>query len=34
VNVEPVVDRLAFHIGDESGYVDHCHVQGHYRQQA
>ncbi len=34
VDVEPVVDRLALQVGDESGYVDHCHVQGHYRQQA
>jgi hypothetical protein len=28
VHVEPVIDRLTLHIGDESCYVDDCHVLG------
>jgi hypothetical protein len=26
VHVEPVIDRLTLHVGDESCYVDDCHV--------
>jgi hypothetical protein len=26
VHVEPVVDGLAFEVGDESRDVDHCHA--------
>jgi hypothetical protein len=34
VHMEPAVDGLALHVGDEPGHVDDCHVAGHYRAEA